>query len=59
MYNIVQPGDNSQVYSEHDKSLCREVYMIAAKQYMDNAINTLNNTGILSTFGVNVTYEIK
>ena len=59
MYNVVQPGDNSQVYSEHDKSLCREVYMIAAKQYMDNAINTLNNTGILSTFGVNVTYEIK
>lgn len=59
MYNVVQPGDNSQVYTEHDKSLCREVYMIAAKQYMDNAINTLNNTGILSTFGVNVTYEIK
>lgn len=59
MYNVVQPGDNSQVYSEHDKSLCKEVYMIAAKQYMDNTINTLNNTGILSTFGVNVTYEIK
>lgn len=59
MYNVVQPGDTSQVYSERDKSLCKEVYMIAAKQYMDNAINTLNNTGILSTFGVNVTYEIK
>lgn len=59
MYNVIQPGDNSQVYSEHDKSLCKEVYMIAAKQYMDNVINTLNNTGILSTFGVNVTYEIK
>lgn len=59
MYNIVQPQDKTQVYTEYDKSLCREVYMIAAKRYMDNAVVSLTNSGILSTFGVDVKYEIQ
>ena len=59
MDRVVQQYDKTQTYSDYDKNLCKEVYIIAARQYMESAIKQITDSGILSNFGVKVTYEIK
>lgn len=59
MWNILQPGDKTQTYTEYDKSLVKEVYIIAAKQYINTAIQRLRESKLLETFGVDISYEIK
>lgn len=57
MYNIVQPY-NKTTYTKADLDLTKEVYLVAANNYMKDAIQRLDDSGILKPYGFNITYEI-
>ena len=57
IYHLLQPGKLHD-YTDYDKSLCKHLYLIAIRQVMDKAIKTMDDTGVLSIFGLNVAYEI-
>lgn len=57
MYNIVQPY-NKATYTKTDLDLTKEVYLVAANNYMKDAIKRLEDSGTLRPYGFNITYEI-
>ena len=59
MQNIIKPHWKTYEYSDYDKELCKEVYIKLVKIHMDKTITELTNSGILNTFGVNISYEVK
>ena len=59
LYNILPERGKEAEYSDEDKNLVKDIYIRAAKCFMDAAINQVNKTGIPNTFGLNISYDIK
>ena len=59
LHNLLPKKGEEDKYTEEDKSLVKDIYMRAAKYFMDTAVTQVNNTGIPNTFGWTVSYDIK
>lgn len=59
LWNILPEHKDFSKYSDYDKSLVKDIYIRAAKAYMEGAKEQVNNTGIPSLFNLDVSYEIK
>lgn len=59
LWNLLPRKGEENKYTEEDKNLVKDIYMRAAKYYMEAAMEQVNNTGIPNTFGWTISYDIK
>ena len=59
LWNLLPRKGEENKYSEEDKNLVKDIYMRAAKYYMEAAMEQVNKTGIPNTFGWTISYDIK
>ena len=59
LWNLLPKKGEENKYTDEDKNLVKDIYMRAAKYFMDTAITQVNNTGIPSTFGWTISYDIE
>ena len=57
MYNIIQRSD-TQVYSDYDKELCKEIYIRQANAYMTKTVSQIENCDYGTTFNLGVKFEV-
>lgn len=57
IYGLLKPSKLGE-YTDYDKNLCKRLYLIAIKQMMDSAVDSIEKTGVLSVFDLKVNYEI-
>ena len=57
-FSLIKKGEENK-YTDEDKNLVKDIYMRAAKCFMDAAVNQVNNTGIPDTFGLTISYDIE
>ena len=57
--NLLPRKGEENKYTEEDKNLVKDIYMRAAKYYMETAMEQVNKTGIPNTFGWTISYDIK
>ena len=59
LWNLLPKKGEENNYTDEDKNLVKDIYMRAAKYFMDAALKQVNDTGIPNTFGLTVSYDIK
>ena len=59
LWNLLPKKGEENKYTEEDKNLVKDIYMRAAKYYMETAMEQVNKTGIPNTFGWTISYDIK
>ena len=59
LWNLLPKKGEENKYTDEDKNLVKDIYMRAAKYFMEAAMKQVNDTGIPSTFGWTVSYDIK
>ena len=59
LWNLLPRKGEENKYTEEDKNLVKDIYMRAAKYYMEAAMEQVNKTGIPNTFGWTISYDIK
>lgn len=59
LWNLLPKKGEENKYTEEDKNLVKDIYMRAAKYFMDTAMKQVNDTGIPNTFGWTISYDIK
>lgn len=59
LYNILPEAKDFSKYTEYDKNLVKDIYIRAAKAYMDSAMRQVNNTGIPALFNLNIVYDVE
>lgn len=59
MYHIITPGGKKNTATEYDQSLCKTIYTIEIKKYLEKTVEQIRKSGILDTFNLNITYEIQ
>ena len=59
LWNLLPRKGEENKYTEEDKNLVKDIYLRAAKYYMETAMEQVNKTGIPNTFGWTISYDIK
>ena len=59
LWNLLPKKGEENKYTDEDKNLVKDIYMRAAKYFMEAAMKQVNDTGIPSTFGWTISYDIK
>lgn len=59
LWNILPKKGEEDKYTDEDKNLVKDIYMRAAKYFMEAAMKRVNDTGIPNTFGWAISYDIK
>ena len=59
LWNLLPKKGDENKYSDEDKNLVKDIYMRAAKYFMEEAMRQVNDTGIPNTFGWTISYDIK
>lgn len=59
LWNLLPKKGEENKYTDEDKKLVKDIYLRAAKCFMDAAVNQVNNTGIPDTFGLTISYDIE
>ena len=59
LWNLLPKKGEENKYTDEDKNLVKDIYMRAAKYFMEAAMKQINDTGIPNTFGWTISYDIK
>lgn len=59
LWNLLPKKGEENKYTDEDKNLVKDIYMRAAKYFMEAAMKQVNDTGIPNTFGWTISYDIK
>ena len=59
LWNLLPRKGEENKYTDEDKNLVKDIYMRAARYYMETAMRQVNDTGIPDTFGWTISYDIK